>query len=665
MKKWLMPVVFLFAATSAMAATWTWSSAVNLADWTNSSSWAEASVPANDGTADIVITNVTLADYTSEIYENWSINSLTFNGTAGGQFTYIGPAATAQALTIGSGGISGTRMSSGSERWFVLHPNITFSAASVSIRTNSGASWFSVQLMKTIDSSAVGGSTVKILTGYNGGYLRFDTGSFSTTNMNWILENSRIANYNENPTTALGSNTLKVAWSEGARNANRSTTIGMYGAQNIWTVKNAAYFDTPIEVDPFSVGSDSGVNLRPLTLISQRLRNDGGLLTNYFRGLWTSKNGVAVTNAQGDGWLQISGSSDGAGVNFGQVVSMYQQDASGLLVNSVANPSWNGDVAINDGYHVVAAAHAFGTNNSWAVNLKSSSGTATVVRARQFFLADGIEYTGVIRSYGQNHTTNVAGDISRGQGWLGIHGTGTGTYSGNIWLFGATPAGSIQKVYDLYLYATNGSLALFRGNFVTNLWGGENPNVYVTGGGTVVAEGILNYAGKTTIQSNTTFKFDGLNNSSEIEVLAGSTLKGEGSTSPNVIMGGDFAPGGSIGTFYAGGDVDFLTGSTLTIELGPGNTEDLLAVTGDLDISLATLRLVGSDIGTFTIASYGTLTGSSFLNIDTTGLTGGVTFDSIDYTTDSQISLTVIPEPASILLMASGLVAAFKLRRRA
>ena len=37
------------------------------------------------------------------------------------------------------------------------------------------------------------------------------------------------------------------AWSEGARNASRSTTIGVYGAQN---GNPASYFDTPIEFDP-------------------------------------------------------------------------------------------------------------------------------------------------------------------------------------------------------------------------------------------------------------------------------------------------------------------------------------------------------------------------------------------------------------------------------
>jgi uncharacterized protein with beta-barrel porin domain len=191
------------------------------------------------------------------------------------------------------------------------------------------------------------------------------------------------------------------------------------------------------------------------------------------------------------------------------------------------------------------------------------------------------------------------------------------------------------------------------------------PRVNITGGGTVVLENTSTYTNRTTVMSNTTLRLDG-SLASEIEVLSGSTLKGAGAAQANLIVSGEVAPGASIGTFTAYADVDFLSGSTFTIELGPGNTSDLLDVIGDLDITGAVLRLVGNDVGTFTIATYGTLTGGTFASVDTTGLGDGCTLDSLAYGTGSSdsITLTVIPEPASILLMLSGIAGAYKLRRR-
>jgi hypothetical protein len=654
-------LVLVFAATRGYAAN-TWTSPTD-GYWTNSANWDVG--PLNNGTADIVLTNVTAATRWASIAEDWSINGLSFTGGGGDMF--VGQTGS-RTLFIGAGGILSDR-TMGAERWLIFYPKITFTTTDATIGKTAAATWASIQFQNTIDSTAVGGTKIHALTGYNGGYIQLYTGAVSTTNISWSLENSRFAIY-ANPIDALGSNKLTVVWT-GTRTVDRSATIGLYRPGTL--TNSANYFDTPIEVDPLAVGTDNGVNLRPLTFVAQKYRTDGGAFTQYVRGVWTSKGSVAITNTQGNGWLQIRGSSADANL---LTRTYWQMNSSGLLVNSIASPSWNGDVSLNgSGYNVIDAPHAFGTNNSWSVNISNDNGGLLNERDRYFLATAGNNYSGVVRVYGNGAVSNspgqTPGTVIRGRAFIGIEGAGSVTFSGPIFLYprenstNLVAAPGLENTYDAYLYARSGGTAVFEGLISQNSWAGTAPKVFITGGGTIVMENSNTYTNRTMVMSNTTLRLDGAV-LSEIEVLSGSTLMGIGSTSDNLIVGGDVAPGASIGTFTVYGNVDFQTGATLTVELGPGNTSDSLDVLGDLDITLAVLRLVGSQAGTFTIANYGTLTGAGFASVDTTGLGDGYTLDSLAYGTGQgdSISLTVIPEPASILLMLSGIIGAYKLRRR-
>jgi hypothetical protein len=295
------------------------------------------------------------------------------------------------------------------------------------------------------------------------------------------------------------------------------------------------------------------------------------------------------------------------------------------------------------------------------------SGGTTMSTNNMLLATSGNHVEGKIRLIGGDAVTNAV-STNRSVATIGIEGTGSVEFSGSL-LLGRRGSADTLKVMNLALFAGPGGTVTVWGAISEVTYSGSGALaaglVNVVGGGMVNLSGVNTYTNKTTVRDGTTLQLDG-SMYSEIEVLAGSTLKGTGATDANVILGGDFAPGASIGTFMANADVDFLTGSTLTIELGPGNTSDLLDVIGDLDITGATLRLVGNDVGTFTIATYGSLTGGTFALVDTTGLGDGYTLDSLAYGTGSgdAITLTVIPEPASILLMLSGIVGAYKLRRR-
>ncbi|MBA4107867.1 MAG: hypothetical protein C0485_19210 [Pirellula sp.] len=85
----------------AFAATWTWDGGAGNDNWTNGQNWVGDVGPANNGTADIVFSGTTRL--TPNLPVNWSINSLTFNNTAGSFDLMSSPQSN---LTIGAGGIA-------------------------------------------------------------------------------------------------------------------------------------------------------------------------------------------------------------------------------------------------------------------------------------------------------------------------------------------------------------------------------------------------------------------------------------------------------------------------------------------------------------------------------------------------------------------------------
>ncbi len=156
-------------------------------------------------------------------------------------------------------------------------------------------------------------------------------------------------------------------------------------------------------------------------------------------------------------------------------------------------------------------------------------------------------------------------------------------------------------------------------------------------------------------------------------VESGATLAGTGQMvlttgkTVSVLNGGALAPGNSIGTLGVTGPVTFASGSFFDVQFGSAAGQfDLLSVTGNLSLNGATLRLY--DTGTLTvtgltypIATYsGTLSGTPF-----GAIIGPQNFlYTLDYgiAQPGKILLTVIPEPASLSLLAlAGMLA---LRRR-
>lgn len=634
-------VILVIAASGVQAATFTWEgAAADNAAWTNGASWVGGTAPDNAGGHDIVLTNGSGAARSSFLYEDWTLNSLTFSGSATHYLQQSGN----RAIFLGAGGHTNV---SGS--WLYWYPKWTFTTADSHL-VGRGIPY------NTLDSTFSGGTRVHLqLTD-----LRVQTGFTTTTNVFYYLESGGPSLYGAGINN-LGLNKLFVTLADPAVSPANVRSIGWFST----TSSNHLYFDTPIEFDAATMAPTSN---RRFDLSTQKTQSGGSPLTVHVRGNWTMTNGPKITNVNGLGWLWLNGG--GSAGNVANLRTYYEQDSSTIVSDSRPDGDWAGDVFVYSGIHVIHAPHAFKTNNSAFFNIGTAGGGTTTISNNMLLATSGNHVAGIIALRGGDSINGT----SRPTGTIGIEGTGSVEFTGNLSL-GRWAAADTLKVMNLALYAGPGGTANFSGNIkdFTHTGSGDLAAglVDVVGGGTVILGGFNTYTNRTTVRENTTLQLDG-SMVSEIEVLAGSTLKGVGASSANVILRGDFAPGASIGTFTAYADVDFLGGSTLTIELGPGNTSDLLDAYADLDITGATLRLVGSDVGTFTIANYGSLTGT-FSSVDTTGLAAGLLLDTSVYATginyggkgDNTISLTVIPEPASFLLLASGLVAAWKLRRRA
>ncbi|EDY16010.1 autotransporter-associated beta strand repeat protein [Chthoniobacter flavus Ellin428] len=203
-----------------------------------------------------------------------------------------------------------------------------------------------------------------------------------------------------------------------------------------------------------------------------------------------------------------------------------------------------------------------------------------------------------------------------------------------------------------------------------------------TGANTLTLAGTNNYTGATNVTSGTLLVSGTLTGTTSVVVASGATLGGDGTigttgTTVNVNAGGTLAPGTglaqlNIGTGGTGNSVIFdgtssASRAVLSIEIDANSSaSDTLAIDGNLDLSSGfddlTLTILNGSTptGIYTIATYtGTLTGT----FDNVNLPAGY---SLNYGsgTDSEITLTNIPEPASWAVLLSGVLGLAGLRRR-
>ena len=196
---------------------------------------------------------------------------------------------------------------------------------------------------------------------------------------------------------------------------------------------------------------------------------------------------------------------------------------------------------------------------------------------------------------------------------------------------------------------------------------------YLYSGTTRVNGGTLRLAGSGPLASSTidvaqtaTFDVSGL---TSYALALGQTLKGGGTVLGNVLVRGRTSPGSSAGVLTVG-DITYADGSMLEIELGGtarGTQYDVLDADGAVTLQTGSrLRVLflgaftPADGDTFDVLDFASLTGT-FTTLNLPALDPGLTWDTGRLYADGV--LEVVPEPATLALVALGALAVIRRRR--
>lgn len=238
-----------------------------------------------------------------------------------------------------------------------------------------------------------------------------------------------------------------------------------------------------------------------------------------------------------------------------------------------------------------------------------------------------------------------------------ISGLGSSTVLGGAHTSGTSIwSSAINTARPISLAAEAGGTVVFSGTIVDNtlecsitkVGGGtvELTSGNTFRGGAIIAQGVMK-------ANNPTGSATGTN---AVSVLAGATLAGSGSIAGSTTIAGILSPGNGVGTLRIGNNVTFASGGNLSLEIdGDGSVADLLAVTGDLNLTNTdslTLTLLNSmPTNNLILATYtGTLSGTFDSVI---GLQNGW---ALDYGVLNAHAITlIVPEPTSVAMLVSGM----------
>ncbi len=266
---------------------------------------------------------------------------------------------------------------------------------------------------------------------------------------------------------------------------------------------------------------------------------------------------------------------------------------------------------------------------------------------------------------------------------LDTTGAGAITITGlnALTLGGLKGSTNLSSVITTGYFGSLYSLTLNPGTGVSNTYAGvisdgAELSVTKTGLGTQVLTGTNTYTGTTTISAGTLLVSGSISGSTT--TVNGGTLGGSGGTTGAVTVatGGTIAPGSSVGTLNTGALT--FTGGAFGLEINTtAITSDLANVAGDLSLlGGATLSITDFSVsGTpltvgqvFTFIDYsgiwdgGVFTGRADDSDFTLGLnTYRISYNGVDNATTA-VTLQVVPEPSSALLLLSGTL--LFLRRR-
>ncbi|MGD0463731.1 MAG: PEP-CTERM sorting domain-containing protein [Tepidisphaeraceae bacterium] len=423
----------------------------------------------------------------------------------------------------------------------------------------------------------------------------------------------------------------------------------------------------------------------------------GTINIDYGSSLSMSAGSLSVS---GTGYAGYSGA--GSFNQTGGTATFSGQDTNGNGLSIGDQTGGNGTYTLSSGTLTVSGNETVGNSGTGTFNQSGGTNTAGGLFLGQntggsgaYTLSGGslsaeLEYVGYrgTGTFDQSGGTNTIGEL-----FLGLATGSSGAYTlsgGSLWVESEESVG-----------LDDGSTGSFIQSGGTNtVYGGLNlpgsvgsSGTYDFQGGTLIASAIsvyrgglfektvgsgtsvigcpfLNLGGTVQVDSGTLWFYSGFAQSEGVTKmeggnLAGSfdfeggSLEGSGSILGYVLNGATVKPGDSPGTITITGDYQQSSEGTLMIELAGGSpgqfdvldVEGTASLDGILDISLLDdfIPTLGE---TFQVVDYGDLSGQ-FATVDVLG-NSNVQF-ALEYNSNDLVLIaTVVPEPASLALLAVG-----------
>jgi autotransporter-associated beta strand protein len=379
-----------FGSATAPAATWNWNGGGSNLNWTTAANWSPGSVPANDGTADIVLNNV--STLTSTANSAWSIHSLTFN-TGYGSFALSG-----SQLTIGAGGMSApvsvivtinnSLALAANQTWYTgtAADNGGFVAYG-NLNTNGRALTITGDGIAGLDGAASGSGSITLSGSSDCILTLFGTNSYSGGT---FINSGRLETYGD---SSLGAAGAPLTFNGGTLFFAGTTTIN-----------------------------------RPITLAA-----GGGQLSNSL----AQYESVTIQSViQGPGTLTINGNS-------GTVYNLTGQNTyqGGTVVENATlqgtTNSLQGNIYVTDDYAGLEFVQSFNGSYSGAISggggVEINTTGVVTLTGSNTYTGGTVVYQGVLQVYGSGSALPAGGSLSFGQNSGGgvVQFIGPASYNGS------------------------------------------------------------------------------------------------------------------------------------------------------------------------------------------------------------------------------------------